>query len=637
MSRDVRFDATVRASADAAALVAGEMVVTPLGADETAESVILVGATSTVRAEPHTRLIGIVDPGAPGPWPLDWYAIVPGGHRAVLVRAIENAFADLETRGEVARLERELADLNVIGIRLSRERDPERLLDTILKTAREITASDAGSLYLVEHKPDGSRQLRFQLTQNDSRTVPFHASTLTLDHDSIAGHVALTGEPLNLADAYRLPPGATYHVNRSFDELTGYRTKSMLVVPMKTPQGEVIGVLQLINAKASPRRTLSTLDAIDREVVPYGARYVYVASSLASQAAVALQNSGHYADIRQLFDGFVRASVTAIESRDPTTAGHSFRVADLTVALAEAVNGVERGRLADARLDGDALRELRYAALLHDFGKVAVREQVLGKAKKLHPAAFQRIRYRAEVLRREVELRFAHDKLGYVLEKGPQGFLEYAARLDAELAATLAELDDCVARIDTLNQPTVQALAPQAEIDAIARQTFGDRTGRPQPVLTAAEAETLAILRGSLTAPEYREVRAHVVHTFQFLVQIPWTHELRHVPAIARDHHEKLDGSGYPRGIVGDTIPLQSRMMTIADIYDALTAFDRPYKPAIAADRALDILDHERRAGRLDSDLLDLFIDAKVYDVTRDHARGRPDAPIPGTLEDLEF
>lgn len=636
MRRVVRFEADARAAAAAAATLAGEFFVAPLDADGAAESVVLVGPTSTTSPEPRTRLIGIVDAAAPGPWPAKWYAIVPEGASETLARAVGNAFADLDSEAKIARLERELADLNVIGIRLSLERDPERMLDTILRTAREITASDAGSLYLVEQAPDGGRQLRFRLAQNDSRSVPFQATTLPLDHDSVAGHVALTGEPVSLADAYAAP-GKAYQMNRSYDELIGYRTKSMLVVPMKTPQGEVIGVVQLINAKPAPTMVLESVREIEHVVVPYGPRYVYLASSLASQAAVALMNSRHYADIRQLFDGFVRASVTAIESRDPTTAGHSFRVADLTVGLAEAVNRGARGRLAGEHLDTDALRELRYAALLHDFGKVAVREQVLGKAKKLHPDALQRIQHRVDVMRRELELRSANEKLRYLLEKGPRHFPEQAALFDAELAAALAELDDCLARVRALNEPTVQATAAQAEIDALARRTFADRSGARQPVITPDDAEILAIVRGSLTAGEFQEVRAHVVHTFQFLVQIPWTHELRRLPAIARDHHEKLDGSGYPRGIVGDAIPLQTRMMTIADIYDALTAFDRPYKPAIPAERALDILDHERRAGRLDGDLLELFVDAKVYEVTRDRTRGHHDAPAPKDLEDPDF
>ncbi|MBI2203783.1 MAG: GAF domain-containing protein [Candidatus Rokubacteria bacterium] len=635
MQRAVMFDPEAPAAAAAARAVADEFDVATWAAETATEAVVLVGPKSSLKPSIRTRLIAVVDPLAPGPWPEQWYAVVPeGSARDVVARAVRNAFADLHASADVARLERELHDLNAIGIQLTAERDPDRLLEMILRTAREITLSDAGSLYLVEETRDGARQLRFALAQNDSMPVPWEESTLPLDRQSVAGFVALSGEPLNLGDAYTLPEGAAFDINRSYDARIGYRTKSMLVVPMRAPQGEIIGVVQLINCKPSLTTRLRSPDEVERLARPFPSRFVQLVSSLASQAAVALLNSRLYDDIRRLFDGFVRASVIAIESRDPTTAGHSFRVADLTVALAEAANRGGRGRLAYARLDDAGLRELRYAALLHDFGKVAVRERVLGKAKKLHPEMLERIRHRVEVLKREVELTYAHRKLQYVLDHGARDFPAQAAALDVEMAAALAELDACLTGVLRVNEPTVFAPATRADIDAIARRTFADRTGAPRPVITPDEAEILAIARGSLTSDEYVEVRSHVVHTFQFLAQIPWTHEFRRLPEIARDHHEKLDGSGYPRGIRGEAIPLQTRMMTIADIYDALTAFDRPYKPAISPENAIDILDHERRAGRLDGELLDLFIAAKVYEVTRARAGGSGERPGFRDLDD---
>lgn len=638
MRRAVHFDPEAPAAAAAATLLGDEFDVARWSGAAGADAVVLVGEQSAVRSGAGTRLIGVVDPRGGGPWPEAWYALVPdGAARDIVVRAVRNAFADLDATVEVARLQRELGELNAIGIQLTAERDPDRLLETILRTAREITCSDAGSLYLVEEAPDGARRLRFVLTQNDSMPVPWEESTLPLDRQSVAGYVALTGEPLNLADAYALPPTAAFDINRSYDVQIGYRTKSMLIVPMRTPKGEIIGVVQLINCTPSPGTRLASPADVERHVRPFPARFVQLVSSLASQAAVALLNSRLYDDIRRLFDGFVRASVTAIESRDPTTAGHSFRVADLTVALAEAVNRDGRGRLANVRLDDDGLRELRYAALLHDFGKVAVRERVLGKAKKLHPEMLERIRHRVDVMRREMELAYADRKLQHLLAQGPARFAEAARRFEADLAATLADLDASLARVLEVNEPTVSAATTPAEIAAITRRTFADRTGAPQTVITPEEADILTIARGSLTAEEYLEVRSHVVHTFQFLAQIPWTHELRRLPEIARDHHEKLDGSGYPRGLCGDAIPLQTRMMTIADIYDALTAFDRPYKPAVSPESALDILDHERRAGRIDGDLLDLFAAAKVYEVTRDQTHGGAGRPELRDLDDVYY
>jgi HD-GYP domain-containing protein (c-di-GMP phosphodiesterase class II) len=338
-----------------------------------------------------------------------------------VARTVDNAFADLDAAADRARLERELGELNAIGIQLSAERDVDVLLATILTKAREITRSDAGSLYLVEEAPDGGARLRFTLAQNDSVAITFQAVTLPLDGGSVAGHVALTGEVVNLEDAYAPPAGSPFHINRWFDDHAGYRTQSMLVVPMRTPQGEMLGALQLINCKPEFEGRLGSPEDVARHVRPFGERHVRLAGSLASQAAVALANRRLYDSISELFEGFVKASVTAIESRDPTTFGHSFRVADLTVGLAEIVDRCERGPYRDLRFSGDELRELRYAALLHDFGKVGVREHVLVKSRKLYPADLDRIRGRIELLMRDLELGATRRKLDWAVRRGQPG------------------------------------------------------------------------------------------------------------------------------------------------------------------------------------------------------------------------
>ena len=472
----------------------------------------------------------------------------------------------------------------------------------ICRAAVRISSSSAwGSRYLVVERSDGASELVFALAQNDTVALPFRAARLPLDSRSIAGYVALTGQAVNLADAYAPPPDSPFTINRSFDEQTGYRTRSMLVVPMRTPPGDTLGVLQLINCRAGL----------------FSAHHEQLAWSLASQAAVALANSRLYESIRTLFEGFVGAAVAAIESRDPTTSGHSFRVAELTVGLAEAVDRTTEGPYAGRRFSADEMRELRYAALLHDFGKVGVREHILLKAKKLYPAELERIRHRVALIRLGVELRAARRKLADVLARGRRGFARRAAVVDAEAAARLAELDQALDRIVAANEPSVLPREVLDEIRDLAGRWFEDHEGRRQSVLTPDEAATLAIPRGSLTAEEMEAMRAHVVHTREFLARIPWTRELRRVPEIAGAHHERLDGSGYPRGLRGDAIPVQARMMTIADIYDALTASDRPYKKAVPVEHALDILQAERRAGAVDGDLLNLFIAARVFERTR--------------------
>jgi HD-GYP domain-containing protein (c-di-GMP phosphodiesterase class II) len=603
--------------AAAALRLAEDYDVRPLSG-EPSNAVILVGTVAAARPNGATRLIGLVEPGDSGPWPLTWYTVLPvDAPPAMLHRAVGNAFADLEAEADLERLERDLAELNAIGIRLSAEANPRFLLETILSKAREITTSDAGSVYIVDQTGGDGAHLRFALAQNDSVNVPFRAATLPLTDESVAGHVALTGRIVNLIDAYSPPPDSPFTINRSFDEQARYRTKSMLVVPMRTPQGETIGALQLINCKGDWRGQLGGADDVERHVRPYGPRHEKLAGSLASQAAVAIHNRRLYLSIRDLFEGFVKASVSAIEARDPTTSGHSFRVAELTVALAEVVDRCDTGPYADLRLGPDEMMELRYASLLHDFGKVGVREHVLVKSKKLYPADLDAIRHRVELLKRELALRTARAKLDAAMAKRTD-YADIAARLDAELATALADLDRHLDLIIIANEPSVQARELDSDIAAIAARVWPDADGTPRAILTPDEARVLAIPRGSLTESERRDIQDHVVHTFDFLRRIPWTKELRRVPDIAGAHHEKLDGTGYPNGARADEIPVQSRMMAIADIYDALTAQDRPYKKAVRSEEALAILDAERRAGALDSALLDLFISARIFDrVTR--------------------
>jgi HD-GYP domain-containing protein (c-di-GMP phosphodiesterase class II) len=532
----------------------------------------------------------------------------------VLATLLRNACDHAGARREAEATRRELEQLNQIGVSLSAERDTDALLALILSKAREITRSDAGSIYVVEEAADGARRLRFKLAQNDSVRVPFTEFTLPIDDASVAGHVALTGSVLQLDDAYALPPGSRFRINREFDERVGYRTKSMLVVPMATPQGTVIGALQLINCKRDPSAVFPTPAAVLAGVIPYPERFRGLAASLASQAAVALENSRLYQSIQTLFEGFVQASVIAIEARDPTTSGHSFRVADFTIALATAVDREDHGVFREIRFSADEMRELRYASLLHDFGKVGVREEVLVKAKKLPPGHLDLIRQRGEIIRRGLELRHARRKTEWLLQHGREGFAERAAVWDAELAVVLADLDQHLKAIAAANEPTVMPDEVSTSIRRLAGHAFPDHLDEPLPLLTPEEARILAIPRGSLTPEEYEQIQSHVVHTYQFLKQIPWTKELRRVPEIARSHHEKLNGSGYPDRWRAPDIPVQTRMMTISDIFDALTSGDRPYKPAVPVERALDILTQERQAGAVDGALLQLFIAVRAWE-----------------------
>ncbi|CAN5907849.1 HD family phosphohydrolase [soil metagenome] len=520
------------------------------------------------------------------------------------------------SRQEASDRARELAELTAIGVALSTERDLHTLLDLILTQARRLTIADAGSLYLVEKDDSGAPyRLRCAIAQNHSLPgLPFETFTVPISHSSLSGYVAATGEPLVIGDVYLLPHDSSYKQNRSFDDKVGYRTKSMLVLPMKSHRDAIVGVLQLINRKRSPDVRLASSEVVDREVVTFDERCVELTTALASQAAVAIENGKLYEDIERLFEGFVTAAVTAIESRDPTTSGHSARVATLTVGLAEVVDRVSDGEFRDVKFTREQLRELRYAGLLHDFGKVGVREQVLVKQKKLYPADLEIIRSRFGYLIQRSDLDFERERADYVLANGRVRYEAELPRIAALRDDRREELRRFLDSIVAANEPTV---LPEGSFDAlheINRRTFTDFEGVQRPLLEDHELQFLMIRKGNLDDRERREIESHVTHTYRFLEQIPWTRELRRIPQIAYGHHEKLNGRGYPNAVMADAIPVQTRMMTIADIFDALTATDRPYKRAVPTDRAIAILHMEAKDGMLDKSLLDAFVDARVFD-----------------------
>ncbi|MGD1105128.1 MAG: GAF domain-containing protein [Terriglobia bacterium] len=416
-------------------------------------------------------------------------------------KAFENLRAQEEhhrTRRELRRAVSDLETLNKIGVALSTERNTDALLELILSKSREITSADAGSLYLVEEEGGGGKHLVFKLTQSDSHSVPFRQFTMPIDTRSIAGYAAATGQILNIKDAYRIR-NLSFRLNRDFDQKFGYRTKSMLVLPMKNQKDEVIGVLQLINSKKHPSVKLTTPKIVGEEVGPFSQRSQDLASSLASQAAVSLENNLLYRDIEKLFEGFVRASVTAIESRDPTTFGHSERVAKLTVALAETVDGLDSGPYKDIHFTREDIREIRYASILHDFGKVGVREEVLVKAKKLYPPQFELIKKRFQYIRKALELEAYRKKLDHLLRNGNQGYEECFALIDGDQGRELENLDEFLQHILQANEPTVLPEKISEKLVQIAGWSFDDPSGPTEPLLAPEELQLLSI-RTSFTA-----------------------------------------------------------------------------------------------------------------------------------------
>jgi HD-GYP domain-containing protein (c-di-GMP phosphodiesterase class II) len=548
----------------------------------------------------------------------------PIAFAALLRAALENAALRAQVRrmeAEAIRYHEQFTELNRIGVALSSERDIDKLQDFILRTCRQLTNADGASLWLVDG--DGEdRTVRFASAQNHSLEVPYSSFTLPLTPSSMVGYTIIHGRSQTVDDVYSAHTPYGVGGSKSFDEQHGYHTRSMLCVPMRSHSGEVVGAVQLINAKRSFETRLN-LDNIAAETVPFHGEAVEMIESIASQAAVALDNKELIDSIQALFEGFVKASVTAIESRDPTTYGHSGRVAALTVGIAEVISGIGVGSYRDLRFDPDQLKEIRYAALLHDFGKVGVREHVLVKEKKLYPSQIDFIRARFEFVQRSRQLAHTEEKLKLAL--AGQLTPDVMDEIDRRLRTELMQLQQWLEAVLTANEPSVMDEDKASTLAFLSQRTYPDLSGRERPLLDNDEFHFLSIRRGTLDEDERLEIESHVTHSYRFLTKIPWTSTMREVPRIAYGHHEKLDGTGYPRHLNGAEIPVQTRMMTISDIYDALTATDRPYKRAVPLEKALGILKSEADEGKLDAELLDVFITKRVYDAAKSY---RPDEDL---------
>jgi HD-GYP domain-containing protein (c-di-GMP phosphodiesterase class II) len=512
----------------------------------------------------------------------------------------DGVFALLEAGFQRLRDRRTMERLHEVGRALVSEQDLNKLLEMILVQARQLLSAEAGSLYLVVEEGE-SKELLFAHTQNAKVSLPYHRFKMPISKSSMAGFVATTGQCLNIEDVYRIPDNAPYHFNDSFDRQARYRTISMLVVPLKDTEGEVLGVLQLINRVDD--------DEEGQPVVPFLAEHQSLAESLAGQAGVAVKNANLRGEIERLLEGFVNASVLAIEQRDPVTSGHSGRVAALTVGLAEAINATPNGPYGAIHFTEGQLREIRYASLLHDFGKVGVREQVLVKSKKLEPTKLEIILQRIKQRQQEQIFEILHQdwKAGRTFDPN---------RWQQILESQEQETNRLIAMIIQSNEPTV---LPQEVVDGLgglAELKYTHWNGQFDVVLESADLSCLSIRKGSLSDSERQEIESHVTHTFEFLSQIPWTKDLAGVPEIAFSHHERMNGRGYPRRLSDPEIPVQSRAMAISDVFDALTAQDRPYKAAVPLQKSLAILAEDAKSGHLDAALLDLFVEAKVYERT---------------------
>lgn len=509
-----------------------------------------------------------------------------------------------------SHLLRRLSELNEIGIALSREKNLPRLLETILLAAKNITRADAGTLYKLT--PEG--KLRFEIVRTDSLNIAMGGTTgiaipfpdLPLyneagepNNNMVVAYSVLHDATVNIADAYT-EQGFDFTGTRGFDQRTGYRSQSFLTVPLKNHENDVIGVMQLINALDPDSGKVRVFDKEDQQLV----------ESLASQAAIALTNRQLISQLEVLFESLIKLINTAIDEKSPYTGGHCARVPELTMLIAEATNNTREGPLAEFHMSDKDRYELKIAGLLHDCGKITTPVHVVDKSTKLQ-TLFDRIELvdtRFEVLKRDAEIQKLHAQLA---AGGDEHTVKQAEDQYCERIRQLHDDREFLRKANIggefMNQDD------QARVDQIAAYIWRDPSGNVMPFLNQSEAANLKIAKGTLLPEEREIINHHIVSTINMLEALPWPKHLKNVPEYAGGHHERMDGKGYPKGLTGDQMSVQARMMAVADIFEALTARDRPYKLGKTLTEALTILGRMKEDHHVDPDLFDIFIRQKVY------------------------
>lgn len=480
-----------------------------------------------------------------------------------------------------------------IGVEISAEKDIDRLFQKILEACMNVTCSDAGSLYFKEVDGDNVH-LRFQYTKNRSKSFPFRSFVLPINEKSIAGACAYSGKTYNLACMDETIEKIGIKHDDSFDQKIGYKTCNMLVIPMKNYKNTVIGVLQLINKKKNIDDILIPPYKIEEKITPYTEEEARVIESLAAQAAILIERAQLFEGIEILLKSFTKTLVTALDQRDTITAGHSKRVTKYAMNLAKAINKMESGPYKDVCFTPHQLKELYYAGLLHDVGKIGVREFVLMKRNKLEDAQMEAVDYRLRWISSEL-------KTKNLLEK-----------ISEDEKNVMNQIENWFSKLSEINRSGFLSKENREFLEMLKKESV-TINGKKIEILNAKELESLSVSKGNLTEEERKMIQSHALHSLEILSGIEWTEDLKDVPKIAGAHHEFLDGSGYPYGLSESCILLQSKILTVADIFDALTARDRPYKPAIPIERSLEILLEEVKNNHLDKDLVDLFIKHDLY------------------------
>ena len=520
-------------------------------------------------------------------------------------------------RGYIDSLQNQISNMSAIGLALSKEKDMDKLLEMILLEAKRISNADGGTLYMMTD----DQRLKFSIMITDSlnihmggtsgKEIPFYPVKLYMDDGQpnktmIAANAGLTGDTINIPDAYKAK-GFDFAGTKAFDEKTGYRSKSFLTVPLKNHEDEIIGVLQLLNAQ----------DIKTKKVIPFSDSVQKSVEALSSQAAVAITNKNLIKDLEVLFESFIKLIASAIDAKSPYTGGHCSRVPEITMMLAESVNEINDGPFAGIQFTDKEMYELKIAAWLHDCGKVATPEAVVDKGTKLE-TIYDRIHTvatRFEVLKRDEEIKYLKKQLKIqkddsLIENEKKEALKKARTLYLK---RIKQQEDDKSFIEESNVGgEFMSQDRKDRVNKIASYRWKDN-GSPKPFFSEDEIYNLCISRGTLTPEERKIINDHIVVTIDMLEQLPYPKHLRNVPEFAGGHHEKLDGTGYPKGLNHSEMSVQAKIMAIADIFEALTARDRPYKKGKTLSQAMRILGFMKNDAHIDTELFEVFVKEKIY------------------------
>ena len=520
-------------------------------------------------------------------------------------------------RGYIDSLQNQISNMSAIGLALSKEKDMDKLLEMILLEAKRISNADGGTLYMMTD----DQRLKFSIMITDSlnihmggtsgKEIPFYPVKLYMDDGQpnktmIAANAGLTGDTINIPDAYKAK-GFDFAGTKAFDEKTGYRSKSFLTVPLKNHEDEIIGVLQLLNAQ----------DIKTKKVIPFSDNVQKSVEALSSQAAVAITNKNLIKDLEVLFESFIKLIASAIDAKSPYTGGHCSRVPEITMMLAESVNEINDGPFAGIQFTDKEMYELKIAAWLHDCGKVATPEAVVDKGTKLE-TIYDRIHTvatRFEVLKRDEEIKYLKKQLKIqkddsLIENQKKEALKKARTLYLK---RIKQQEDDKSFIEESNVGgEFMSQDRKDRVNKIASYRWKDN-GSPKPFFSEDEIYNLCISRGTLTPEERKIINDHIVVTIDMLEQLPYPKHLRNVPEFAGGHHEKLDGTGYPKGLNHSEMSVQAKIMAIADIFEALTARDRPYKKGKTLSQAMRILGFMKNDAHIDTELFEVFVKEKIY------------------------